>query len=72
MLERLGVEFRFDTEIGSPFVRSKPADALVLAVGLGEDADVRYPATSSRASGRRSRSSRSESGRQPAVGVASS
>jgi glutamate synthase (NADPH/NADH) small chain len=46
MLERLGVEFRFDTEIGSPAaLRALEADhdALVLAVGLGEDADVRYP-----------------------------
>jgi dihydropyrimidine dehydrogenase (NAD+) subunit PreT len=46
LLERLGVEFRLATSIDSPAALRKlesDYDAIVLAVGLGEDTDVRYP-----------------------------
>lgn len=44
-LSRLGVCFRFETRIDEPRLRAleRECDAIVLAVGMGGDADVRYP-----------------------------
>jgi len=44
-LGRLGVKFRFDHEVDEALLRKlrDEADAIVLAIGMGGDADVSYP-----------------------------
>jgi dihydropyrimidine dehydrogenase (NAD+) subunit PreT len=44
-LGRLGVRFRFETEVDEPLLRSLEADvdAIVLAIGMGGDTDISLP-----------------------------
>jgi len=45
LLTRLGVRFRFETRVDEPLIDAleRSADAIVLAIGMGGDANVPYP-----------------------------
>jgi glutamate synthase (NADPH/NADH) small chain len=45
LLARLGVRFRFETDVDEPLLRrlEDTRDAIVLAIGMGGDAEVAYP-----------------------------
>ena len=45
LLGRLGVKFRLHVEVDAPLLHrlEREADAIVLAIGMGGDSDVRYP-----------------------------